>query len=422
MIAKLGPGLLGLVVASLIAAYMSTIGTHLNWGSSYVVNDFYKRFVRKDATEKEMVAVGRICTVVLMVIAGTFALTFMENAGQTFQIMLLSGAGTGAIYILRWFWWRINAWTEISAMAVAFILAVWIVGFVGEDGTIKWYINSSAVKDHVYVIEDADAVSVINDQIAETDKKIASLNAVLAENLEEWEEAIKVSDDARDIAREVYDANYEKLTDAKSAASVVNLVNHIEDRPWSADLNKFYTDQRTWQMERDNARRAQSNLDPLPLEDIGVDFVGMIDGAKIYVYHPVIKGLAFSVQLLICVVVVTIVWIVTTLVTKPANKETLRNFYRLCHPGGPGWKKVVVEAQAEGINIDEKNAIGDWKLPLQILCVFFGCVAIYASLFSVGNFVYGNSLWGYVLAAVAVVSTVALFMCFGKIGIESDND
>ncbi len=130
MLTLLSPGWLGLVAASLIAAFMSTISTHLNWGSSYVVNDFYKRFAKPDASEKELVGVGRITTVLLMVIAGWMALTILENASQAFNILLLSGAGTGAIFLLRWFWWRINATTEIVAMIVstinAFILVLWI--------------------------------------------------------------------------------------------------------------------------------------------------------------------------------------------------------------------------------------------------------------------------------------------------------
>lgn len=130
MLTLLSPGWLGLVVASLIAAYMSTISTHLNWGSSYVVNDFYQRFVKPDASEKELVNVGRISTVVLMVIAGVLALTVLENATQAFNILLLSGAGTGAIFLFRWFWFRINAVTEIVGMTIAtinaFVLVLWV--------------------------------------------------------------------------------------------------------------------------------------------------------------------------------------------------------------------------------------------------------------------------------------------------------
>lgn len=123
MLTFLPAGLLGLVIASLVAAFMSTISTHLNWGSSYVVNDFYQRFVKPEASEKELVLVGRASTVMLMVFAALFALA-LSNALQAFGILLQIGAGTGAIFILRWFWWRINAWTEISGMVISFIVAI----------------------------------------------------------------------------------------------------------------------------------------------------------------------------------------------------------------------------------------------------------------------------------------------------------
>jgi Na+/proline symporter len=155
MISKLDPGFLGLVIASIIAAYMSTIGTHLNWGSSYAVNDFYKRFVKKNASEKDMVRMGRICTVVLMILAGGLSL-LLTDATQAFNLLLLSGAGSGAIYLLRWFWWRINAYSEIFAMVftttVAFVLTfafngerealldVQIGSFVLGGGSVKFLV------------------------------------------------------------------------------------------------------------------------------------------------------------------------------------------------------------------------------------------------------------------------------------------
>ena len=123
MLTFLPAGLLGLVIASLVAAFMSTISTHLNWGSSYVVNDFYQRFLKPDATEKELVMVGRISTVLLMLFAALFALV-LTNALQAFNILLQVGAGTGLIFILRWFWWRISAWTEISGMVISFVVAI----------------------------------------------------------------------------------------------------------------------------------------------------------------------------------------------------------------------------------------------------------------------------------------------------------
>lgn len=125
MMSFLPSGLLGLLLASLIAAFMSTLSSHLNWGSSYVVHDFYRRFVEPEATEKKLVAIGRITTIVLMVLAGLLALA-LQNALQAFSILLQIGAGTGLLFILRWFWWRINIYSEITAMVVSFFIALYL--------------------------------------------------------------------------------------------------------------------------------------------------------------------------------------------------------------------------------------------------------------------------------------------------------
>ena len=267
MISKLSPGFLGVVVASIIAAYMSTIGTHLNWGSSYAVNDFYKRFIKPDASEKDMVRMGRICTVLLMVLAGGLSLV-LTSATQAFNILLLSGAGSGAIYLLRWFWWRINAWSEIFAMAISAILAFWLVLFVDDEAVAQ----------------------------------------------------------------------------------------------------------------------------------------GTIDG--------------FTMKLLIGVAVTSVAWVFGTFVTKPEDQETLRKFFRKCRPGGPGWAKVVSEARADGDMIDERIHGQAWEMPVQILCVFLGCIAIYCSLFTIGGLVYGNGVQAGVLGGVALLSTFFLFKLFRKLRVE----
>jgi len=284
MLSKLGPGWLGLVVASLIAAYMSTIGTHLNWGSSYVVNDFYKRFVRPDASEKDMVRMGRISTVVLMVLAGALALLFLEDATQAFNILLLSGAGSGLIYLLRWFWWRINAWTEVVAMIVATVNAVVLVFWVNDL--------------------------------------------------------------------------------------------------WLAQLF--------------------SGMYPLPA---GYEEMGT----------KALSGTVFPIKLLIALGLTTIAWVGTTLLTKPESQETLRAFYRLTRPGGPGWKKVVDEARADGDMIDEQDHGKPWEMPIQILLVFVGCVVVYSCLFSIGSFVYGRPAAGSVMAFLALGGTYILFKSFKKL-------
>lgn len=243
MLTLLSPGWLGLVVASLIAAYMSTISTHLNWGSSYVVNDFYKRFVKPEASEKELVSIGRISTVLLMVIAGALALTVLENATQAFNILLLSGAGTGAIFLFRWFWWRINAITEIVGMVVATINAFVLVLIVPDSA-----------------------------------------------------------------------------------------LNH-------------------------------SILD------------------------------AFTMRLLIATGITTIVWVVTTLVTKPESDEKLASFVAHVKPG-IGWKRF------------EKR--GTSNLTNSLLSVFVGTIGVYSALFGIGNVIYGNIMLAVAMLGVFTVSVYLL--------------
>jgi SSS family solute:Na+ symporter len=123
MLRFLPAGFLGLMIAGMLAAYRSTIETHLNWGTSYLVHDLYRRFLKRDASERHYVLMGRIVTALLMVCAAllTFAL---DTAKESFDLILSVGAGTGLIYLLRWFWWRINAWSEVAAMASSFLVAV----------------------------------------------------------------------------------------------------------------------------------------------------------------------------------------------------------------------------------------------------------------------------------------------------------
>jgi Na+/proline symporter len=142
MLVFLPSGLLGLVVASLAAAYMSTISTHLNWGASYMVDDVYRRFIAPNQDEAQYVRVGRIATVALVVLASAVSL-WLENALQAFQILLQIGAGTGLVFLLRWFWWRINAWSELAAMVLSFLVAIYFqlvheaLGFAPVDPSVQ---------------------------------------------------------------------------------------------------------------------------------------------------------------------------------------------------------------------------------------------------------------------------------------------
>ena len=264
MLTKLPSGLLGLVLASLVAAYMSTISTHLNWGSSYIVNDFYKQQINPEASEKKLVAVGRLSTVVLMVCSALLALV-LQNALQLFDVILMFGAGTGLIFILRWFWWRINAWSEIAAMF--------------SSGIISIIINFTAVGSILF----ADETGVFPS--------------------------------------------------------------------WS----KF----------------------------------------------PII------------VLITTIIWILVTYLTQPESTAVLRNFYQKIQPGGPGWEKVVRDAQADNVNI--VNSKEAWTVPSGILAMLLGCVFIYSTMFATGYFIYGDYYYAIVMTVITIVSGFLLIKMWKKI-------
>jgi Na+/proline symporter len=140
MLRFLPAGLLGLMVAGLLSAYVSTISTHLNWGTSYLVHDLYRRFLRTDATEAHYVGVGRLVTALLMVLAALLTYV-LDTARASFELLLSIGAGTGLLYLLRWFWWRINAWTEIAAMLTSFALAAGFFVATRRGGTIAPHVS-----------------------------------------------------------------------------------------------------------------------------------------------------------------------------------------------------------------------------------------------------------------------------------------
>lgn len=480
MLAKiLSPGWLGIVVASLIAAYMSTIGTHLNWGSSYVVNDFYKRFVKKDASEKEMVRMARICTVGLMVFAGALSLTVLDSAQKGFELLFLSGAGTGAIYLLRWFWWRINAMTEIVAMIVATLVAVWLVFGPGDQGVLRWFVSNSNVADKVQVIDDPALVSFIEvaqkkgeawiGDVASDDDSDGTLGVAAEEAAGVWKGTPKSDENARLAAHETYATAYKRQADVQGALSVAALtqkyvelkapeaiiavapapadpdkkppsaeeiaaaeatqviINEIvvaaaetdlvkaeTSLSWAAPLEKFKMGFREQLLETINAALVAKDQPTKGLSAAGIGYGGIVKDGKVYIYNPEVSGLTFSVKLMFMVIVVTLSWLIGTFVSKPVSKEVLYKFYRQCHPGGPGWAKVLQDAKEEGVDLNGTENI-DWQMPLKLLCVFIGCAVIYGSLFSIGSFIYGNMVWGIGLGAVAVVGIVFLMIAFTKI-------
>ena len=260
MLIFLPSGLLGLVVASLAAAYMSTISTHLNWGASYIVEDFYRRFLVSGRDERHYVAVARAATVGLIVLAMTVSL-WLHNALQAFQILLQIGAGTGLIFLLRWFWWRVNAWSEISGMVVSFAVAVWFQFF------------------------------------------------------------------------------------------------HV-----------------------------RAGFAPI---------------------HP-------SAQLLIGVAITTVAWLSVTMLTPPADRATLQEFYDRIRPMGRNWSKVVdTESAAGGGSEAPDNDVG-----AAMLGWVLGSLTVYATLFGTGYLLYGRILAAVIALGVAAAAGIGLFRVLPRIGFE----
>jgi len=143
MLMYLPVSLRGLMVAAFAAAYMSTIGTQLNWGASYLVNDLYRRFLRKAGTEKHYVRISQLATVLLMICSAIVSF-YMESISGAWKFLMALGAGTGLVYILRWYWWRINAWSEVAAMISAFVVSLTL-----EFG---FHLSSENVYDFSYLV------------------------------------------------------------------------------------------------------------------------------------------------------------------------------------------------------------------------------------------------------------------------------
>ena len=150
------PALRGIVVAGFMAAFMSTFATQLNWGASYLVADFYKRFLKKDGSDSHYVTMSRVATVILVIVAA-FVSALLSSIRSGWEIVLEVGAGTGGVYLLRWYWWRINAWSEISAMATALVSTValrWWAPFLGKQPVVfaKTALTTTAITTLVWIV------------------------------------------------------------------------------------------------------------------------------------------------------------------------------------------------------------------------------------------------------------------------------
>lgn len=243
MLRFLPAGFLGLMVAGMLSAYVSTVSTHLNWGTSYLVHDLYRRFIRPGAHERHYVAIGRLVTALLMLVAAL--LTYViDSAREGFELLLSIGAGTGLLYLLRWFWWRVNSFSEIAAMAASFLVSLGL--FAARKGGV---------------------------------------------------------------------------------------------------------------------------------------------------------AMASHVALLTTVGITTVAWIAVTLMTRPTNRERLKEFYRLVRPAGPGWESIRAETGLPPSPDSMAHSLLGWVL---------GCTLVYSALFGTGSYIYGRTQQGIVWTVAFVVAAFGL--------------
>jgi Na+/proline symporter len=250
MLRFLPVGWLGLMIAGLLAAYVSTIATHLNWGTSYLVNDLYRRFLKPGAEERHYVAMGRLVTALLMVAAASLTYV-LDTARESFELLLSIGAGTGLLYLLRWFWWRVNAYSEVAAMAASFVVSLGL--FIARK-------NGLEMASHVSLI-------------------------------------------------------------------------------WT-------------------------------------------------------------------VAVTTVVWISVTLMTAPADRARLTEFYRLVRPAGPGWSQIRAESGLPPSTDSMANSLLGWVL---------GCLFVYSALFGTGSYIYGRGGQALMWTVVFLVSAAGLWRLLPRI-------
>jgi Na+/proline symporter len=200
----LPPALRGLMIAAFLAAFMSTVGTQLNWGTSYLINDFYRRFVVKRGTEKHYVLASKIF-IVLLVIASGYTAAHITSIQSAWQLLLGMGAGTGGVLILRWYWWRINAWSEISSMIAAFgvSLSLQRINFSGNDSVVfaKTTMITTAVTTMVWAV-----VTVLTP--AETDARLLGFYRRVRPTVHGWKRVAALAPEitpVRDLRANTWD-------------------------------------------------------------------------------------------------------------------------------------------------------------------------------------------------------------------------
>ena len=341
MLKFLPVGFVGLMVGGLIAANSSTILTHLNWGSSYLVHDFYRRFVKKDATEAHYINVGRVSTLGLYVVAAAMSCV-LESAQSAFQVLISVGAGTGSLYIVRWYWYRVNAWAEVVAMV------------------------SSVAVTVMFVL--CDKLGAGNGGLT-----LAAIGAFLLLLGVATDARYKPEFSARTLAGYILPflpVAFVTIGSAPNAAAMVLAFAALA----FAVRRLFVSD-----VEGEPTMQTSLRLAGLLVIAAGLVVKGLTDLGL----QDTLLGGGFAYRTLWTVGLTTLCWLSACFLAPATDRATLLSFYRKVKPAGPGWTDIRAEAGISDAEVAQENRSG-----AAFVGWIAGCVVIWSSLFAIGNFLY----------------------------------
>jgi SSS family solute:Na+ symporter len=366
MLKFLPVGFVGLMIGGLLAANSSTILTHLNWGSSYLVHDFYRRFVKKDGNESHYINVGRLSTVFLYVVAAALSYV-LDSAQSAFQVLISVGAGTGSLYIVRWYWHRVNAWAEVVAMV------------------------SSVAVTVMFLL--CDKLGVANGGLT-----LAAIGAFLLMLGMATDERYKPEFSARTIAG--YTLPFLPLVfvamgTAPSAGTMVLAFAALA----FAVRRLFVSD-----VGGEPTMHTSLRLAGLLVIASGLVVKGLADLG----FAESLVGGGFAYRTIWTVGLTTISWLAACFLAPATDRDTLLAFYRKVKPAGPGWTDIRAEAGITDGEIAQENRSGS-----AFVGWIAGCALIWGSLFAIGNFLYAAGdpkrlTMAWILTAVTLVSGYVL--------------
>jgi Na+/proline symporter len=366
MLKFLPVGFVGLMIGGLLAANSSTILTHLNWGSSYLVHDFYRRFVKKDGNESHYINVGRLSTVFLYVVAAALSYV-LDSAQSAFQVLISVGAGTGSLYIVRWYWHRVNAWAEVVAMV------------------------SSVAVTVMFLL--CDKLGAANGGLT-----LAAIGAFLLMLGMATDVRYKPEFSARTIAGYTLPFLPLVFVAMGTAPSAVTMVLAFAALAFAV-RRLFVSD-----VEGEPTMHTSLRLAGLLVIASGLVVNGLADLG----FTESLLGGGFAYRTIWTVGLTTISWLAACFLAPATDRATLLAFYRKVKPAGPGWTDIRAEAGITDGEIEQENRSGS-----AFVGWIAGCALIWGSLFAIGNFLYAAGdptrlTMAWILTGVTLVSGYVL--------------